>query len=273
MKTMKGLLAIATLACCTQSAFAYWDTGVDTVNRSNPNDGEAMLTIWDADSHLSYSQDLGVRYSALFNGSAFDNRTIALDATALSIFSNSLNLDYLQWTVAAANSHVRNGAANRYTGAGYIFSYEKSVELTVPRGAIGANVNATWANFNPYQVNLAMANPADDAQVRSGMGERADGGSYQKNFIDFVDQQLDRHWDYLPGGTSTLNLWFTGFGNDAGTQGAVKLLGSATLDLNARTLTFNTPAVPVPASALLMGSALFGLGGVARSRRHKIDSQ
>lgn len=265
MKTLKKILAVAVMAASAQSAFAYWDSGVDTVNKSNPNDGEAILTIWDPVAQKSYSQDLGVKYSQLYSGAAMNGQVISLDATALSVFGGSFA--DVNWNISAANSHVKNGTANAYAGAGYLYTYKTSETISTPAG-IGTNVNAKWAQFNPYRTNLNMGNPAVAGdQTRSGTSAGFAETGYQADWIDYITSQLA--YDSV---SSALNLWFVGYGNATGTQGATRNLGQVSLNVAGGKLTLGaapTPEVPVPGAAWLMGSALVGLAGVGRSRKQR----
>jgi hypothetical protein len=263
MKTLKKILAVAVMAASAQSAFAYWDSGVDTVNKSNPNDGEAILTIWDPVAQKSYSQDLGIKYSQLYSGAAFSGTgtTITLDATALSVFGGSFA--DANWNISAANSHVKNGTANAYAGAGYLFSYKSGDVIATPAG-IGTNVNTKWAQFNPYQTNLAMGNPAVAGnQVRSGTAAGFAETGYQADWADYITGVSA--YDSV---NNAMNLWFVGYANATGTQGTTKNLGRIVLNVSGGTLTF-APEVPVPGAAWLMGSALVGLAGVGRSRKQR----
>ncbi|HSB97463.1 MAG TPA: hypothetical protein VLC91_13485, partial [Spongiibacteraceae bacterium] len=226
MKTLKNILAVAVIATSAQSAFAYWDTGVSSI-KTGVNDGEAILTLWDATNQVSYSQDLGVRYSALYNGSAFNGQSISLDATALSIFGG--NFSGVNWNIAAANSHTKNGAVNAYAGAGFIMSYQSALTLTAP-GGIATTVSTNQGFFAGYQVNLGMNDPASVIanEVRSGNAAGSGATGYQADWINnYIAPKQDPQAYDLVG--SSMNLWFTGFGNNAGTQSAVTLLGSVTL--------------------------------------------
>lgn len=267
MKTLKKVLAVAVVSAFAQSAFAFWDTGVDTVNRTGVNDGEAILTLWDADTQKSYSQDLGIKYSQLFSGAAFNGQAVGLDAAALSVFGG--NFSSVMWNISAANSHTRNGTTNAYAGAGYIYSYQEAYVKTAPAG-IGTNVNSHWATFNPYQTSLAMGNPAVTGnQVRSGTAAGSNETGYQATWVDYISANASA-FDFTS--NSVMNLWFTGYGNAAGTQSAVTNLGAVKLDLTSNKLIIGftaTPEVPVPGAAWLMGSALLGLAGVGRSRKQR----
>lgn len=262
MKSLKKILAVAVMAASAQSAFAYWDTGVDTVNKANPNDGEAILTIWDPVAQKSYSQDLGIKYSQLYSGAA-KGQIISLDTTALSVFGG--NFADVNWNISAANSHVKNGATNAYAGAGYIFTYNTGEVISVPAG-IATNVNTKWLKFNPYSVNLVMNDPAIAGnQVRTGTAAGAIETGYQSVWIDYITGSLA-----YSSVANDLNLWFVGFGNATGTQGAVNNLGKVSLNLVNGTVVFAAaPEVPVPGAAWLMGSALVALAGVGRSRKQR----
>jgi hypothetical protein len=263
MKNLKKVLAVAVVSAFTQSAFAFWDTGVDTVNRTGVNDGEAILTLWDATAQKSYSQDLGIKYSQLFSGAAFNGQAVNLDATALSVFGG--NFSEVMWNISAANSHTRNGTTNAYAGAGYIYSYQEALTKAVPNG-IGTNVSTHWQTFNPYQNSLGMFNPAVAGnQVRTGTAAGSNETGYQSTWTDYITANPGAS-DFVS--NSVMNLWFTGYGNAAGTQGAVANLGSVKLDLLTNKVVFQSE-VPVPGAVWMMGSALLGLVGVGRSRKQR----
>lgn len=267
MKSLKNILAVAVMAASAQSAFAYWDTGVDLVNKSGVNDGEAILTIWDSAAQKSYSQDLGIRYSQLYAGNFFNGQSINLDATALSVFGG--NFSSASWNISAANSHVKNGAANAYTGAGFIYSYTTGSTVTAPAGTPNPVITQNWITFNPYATNLGMADSAVAGnQVRSGTAAGSGPTGYQADWIDYITASL------ATGSVAeSLDLWAIAFKNNTGTQGQALNLGNVSLNLAGGKLTFNsavvTPEVPVPGAAWLMGSALVGLAGVGRSRKQR----
>lgn len=260
----KSLLALA-VSLAAVNAHAYWDTGVDTVNKSNPNDGELMLTIWDPVAQQSYSQDLGVRYSALQNGSALNGQVINLDPTALSIFGSTVNQSAVDWALVAANSHVKNGTTNAYAGAGFIITAATGV---TPPNPTASTVSTGWNGLNNYSVATNMNNPAvTGLQVVSGSG--ANGSDVPNGYQTFGDSYFaTRAFQTFATGNGSLDLWNYKYNNAGGTQSVVLDLGTVSLDFGAKTLTLgSTPAVPVPGAIWLMGSALAGLGTIARRRR------
>lgn len=261
----KSLLALA-VSLVAVNAHAYWDTGVDTVNKSNPNDGELMLTIWDPVAQQSYSQDLGVRYSALQNGSALNGQVLNLDPTALSIFGSSVNQSTVNWALVAADSHVKNGTTNAFTGAGFILTAAQGV---TPPNPTASTVGGGWNGLNNYSVATQMNNPAVTGnQVVFGSG--ANGSDVPNGYQTFGDSYFinGRAFQSYLTGSGSLDLWNYKYNNAAGNQSIVVDIGSVSLDFNAKTLTLGTaPTVPVPAAAWLMGSALVGLGSIARRRR------
>jgi hypothetical protein len=267
MKHLKKMLAVAAVAASTQSAFAFWDSGIDG-NRQNVNDGEMVLTVWDSSRQVSYTQDTGVRFTDLFSGAAFNGQHVNLDSTALSVFSNVFDSNVF-WAVGAVDSHTKNASnQNAFTNAGYILSADQSVTVGVPAGAINTNVLVSYNAFSAYATNLQMTSGTTANEVKSGTAAGVTPDTQYQGA--FADNFLAAN-SYQTYGTdlATLNIWFTGFANAGGTQGKVLQLGTVTIDFTAKTLTFNSsaPAVPVPAAAWLMGSALAGLGGIARSRR------
>jgi hypothetical protein len=184
-------------------------------------------------------------------------------------FLNNVFDSKVVWGVGVFYSNKKNASnQNAYTNAGYILSADQSVTVGVPSGQINTNVLVAYNAFSAYATNLQMNSGTIANEVKSGTASGATPDvQYQGAFADgFLAAN-----NYQTTGTdlATLNIWFTGFANAAGTQGKVLLLGSVSIDFTAQTLTFNSsaPAVPVPAAAWLMGSALAGLGGIARSRR------
>ena len=260
----KSLLALA-ISIVAVNAHAYWDTGVDLINKSNPNDGEMMLTIWDSAAQQSYSQDLGVRYSALQNGSALSGQVINLDPTALSIFGSSVNQSTVSWALVAADSHVKNGTINAYTGAGFIISAAQGV---TPPNPVAQTIQGGWNGLNNYQVATGMNDPAVTGN-QTVSGSAANGTDVPNGYQTFGDSYFAaRPFATFLTGSGSLDLWNYKYNNASGTQSVVVDLGQVSLDFNAKTLTLGqVSSVPVPAAAWLMGSALAGLGTVARRRR------
>lgn len=169
----------------------------------------------------------------------------------------------MSWTLIAANSHVKNGTTNAYAGAGYIISAAEGV--TPVESA--ASINSIWGQLNPYRTNTGMndVNSAIANQVVSGSA--ANGIDIPTGYQLQGEKSVRNYQSYLLG-SGSMDLWNYKYNNAAGTQTTLVDLGSVSLDFNAKTLTIGSaPTVPVPGAVWLMGSALAGLGTIARRRR------
>jgi hypothetical protein len=263
----KSLLALA-LSIAAVNAHASWFAGAGPDATSLGGNGEALLTVFDNVAGKSYGLDLGVRYNDLVSGAAFNGQTIAAD---LSVFGG--NYTNVQWMVTNSSASFisddfsagtydkygfmvttatnQNRSINGILGDGWAnrISSWQTETIAAPQAALGLNAGGVSQN------NGASASTSSDPHYIGG----ADWGT----FFNSQDSGIGS----LGAVGGTLKLTLMTFADTDGTVPALRDLG--TISLTASGLTFNSaaPAVPVPAAAWLMGSALFGLGGVARSRR------
>jgi len=263
----KTLLALAvSMAALSSGAHAAWDNGVtsDLVT----GNGELILSVWDAVTQNSYTQDLGITYEQIKSGAGFG--TIALNSSALSVFSSTANLSSLQWSVLAASNAQYSGANfdAALTKAGFITTIAPGQgQLDISNGIALQQMGNVWGSATLYSDDLGFGstNPAQNPvkTVTAGGVGYANGDNWE----NFLELSLGK--DLSGGNGETSSLWLQTFVDNDGTQNLQKLLGNVTLNISstsAGSLTI-APAVPVPAAFWLMGSALAGLGSIARKRR------
>lgn len=255
----KSLLALAVLAA-TSGAHAAWDNGVDIGNTSNFTNGEALLMIVDEVRQVSYAQDLGVHWSDLVSGAAFNGQAFAINATAYNNVFGASAVGNISWNIVAYNSSEADYntygliggtdlAVDNISGfdPGALYTSTNNTHLTA------ANVPSALGDFetgsNPESANnLSIETAAAGAKYVGGLFSAMNGSGLNGAFI----------------GVTSLTLVKQGFVDD-GALSNNTALGTATLA--GGTLTLGAaPVVPVPAAAWLFGSALVGLTGIARRR-------
>jgi len=263
----KTLLALAvSMAALSSGAHAEWYNGVNSDLVTG--NGELILSVWDAVTQNSYTQDLGITYEQVKAGAGFG--TIALDGAALSVFSSTANLSSLQWSVLAASNAQYSGENfdAALTKAGYITTIAPGQgQLQVSNNDAYNNMGLVWDRAAQYQLDLGFgsSNPAQNPikTVTAGGLGYANGNAWE-NYLE-----INLAKDLSGGNGETSSLWLQSFADNDGTQTLQQLLGNVTLNISstsAGSLTI-APAVPVPAAFWLMGSALAGLGSIARKRR------
>ncbi|HEY3698119.1 MAG TPA: VPLPA-CTERM sorting domain-containing protein [Spongiibacteraceae bacterium] len=265
----KSLLALA-FSIAAVNAHASWFAGAGPDPTSLGGNGEALLTVFDNVAGKSYGLDLGVRYNDLVSGAAFNGQTIAAD---LSVFGG--NYTNAQWMVtnSSATFIADDFSAGTYDKYGFMLTTATNQNRT----AAGLTPE-TWANVISSWQSETINNPQAALGLNSGTVSQNSGASASTSSDPHYigGNTWGTYFNSQVSGTSalgtvggSLKLTLLSFSDADGTIPLVRDLG--TVSLSATGLTFNqgTPAVPVPAAAWLMGSALFGLGGVARSRRRK----
>lgn len=259
----KSILALAVSLVAASGAHAAWDTGFDP-SATNYGNGEALFEAFDEVNGVSYALDLGVRYNDLVSGAAFNGQSFTVD---LSVFGGSVSSN-VSWQLAVGSGNKRNATntAADFSKYGFITSADAgytSLLANQNTGTISSVLNAL-DQIKSLTGNNVGSNAANTAVTEaSPFGAKYYPGSFTTAQIG-TTFGIDTAGDIAG---ETLNLWNYGFGTSSSTKFA-NLLGSITLAGNK--LTFNapttTPEVPVPGAAWLMGSALLGLGGVARRR-------
>lgn len=257
----KTLLALAMSLAAASGAHAAWNPGV--TDDSITGNGELILSVWDSVNKNSYSQDLGITYNQLVSGVGFG--TINLDSTALSVFS-SANLSTLQFSVmATSNTQYTPSFDYALTKMGLIASLAPGQsKFSIPDADNYNYISGTFGAFTEYGSALGFTTDAATNPVKS---VSAGGLGYSEVFELYLENNLARDLSGSNGQTSS--LWLQSFADDDGVAQLQRQLGTVTLNISsasAGTLTI-APAVPVPAAVWLLGSALAGLGSIARKRR------
>lgn len=262
----KSLLALAVSLVAVSSANAAWNTGNDPL-LINGN-GELVLLAFDPVTQNSYTQDLGVTFNQLRAGYT---GTIGLDSAHIGIFGgNYSNVQYALF--AGSNTQYLNDeyAEFNYSERGLIYSLTPGqtvwdTDSTNTDGSIAGAISVLdlIASGTGFAYDLVDENPGHSVAA-GGLGYA--GSSL--NGVAWYEGVFNR--DASGANGSLVELWLKGYTQDDGFGDPLnQLLGTATLNLagGSISLVSATPAVPVPAAAWLMGSALLGLGGIARRRR------
>lgn len=256
----KSLLALAVSLAAASGAHAAWDSGINSDLVTG--NGEMLLAIWDPVTKNSYTQDLGIRYNDLKAGTA--GGVYNLDTAALSVFAGS-NLGNLQFSLmAASNSQYHLPDYNDgLTGAGVIYS---TAPGQGPTSVADSNnyifISGLWGTFSTYATVAQNGSQENPVKTVTAGGNGYAGGAQWDSLLSTV---LGR--DLSGGVGQTSNLWLQSFADDAGVAQLQKLLGTATFNFNGTTGSLTINQVPVPGAAWLLGSALLGLGSVARKRK------
>ena len=258
----KSLLALAVSLVAVSGAHAAWDTGYNPSDVSVGN-GEALFMAFDDVKGVSYVLDLGVRYNDLVSGAAFNGQTRTVD---FSVFAGSALSD-VSWQIVVGSGDKRNGGAsstNNFSKYGFLMTVDANTAVA------DYNNSHTTTIVNGYLTRLdgllqSTGNSAGTASQNDAVTESAAFGSKFAGGTAASAYGSGLSLDTFGAITGeTLNVWRIGFGATSSAKQS-NILGSVSLTGN--TLTLGTaPTVPVPAAAWLMGSALLGLGGVARRR-------
>lgn len=259
----KSLLALAMSLAAVSGAQASWFSGYNAGDPQLGN-GEAIFVAFDDVAGTSYVQDLGVRYNDLVSGTAFNGQSFSLN---LGVFAGSTQSN-VRWTVLAGSGQYINDDFTDadYTKYGLLTTIDKNATpVTVPAQTTIVS-NGLGAALSGIEVNSAMYSGAiaDNGSVSesTAFGPKYVGGDLLAGYVPAAIGQ-----DSL-GAISgeTMNLWRYGFADIYADTSVVNKLGSITLSGNTLKLDAAAPQVPVPAAAWLLGSALAGLGGIARRR-------
>lgn len=255
----KSLLALTVVAAAS-GANAAWDNGVDFSDVYNFVDGEALLVIVDEVRQVSYAQDLGVHWSDLLSGAAFNGQSFAINTTAYNNVFGASAVGNISWNVVAYNSSEAN-----YNTYGLIGGTDLAVDdiSAFDPGALYISTNNTHLTAANVPSALSDFPTASNPESANNLSiETATAGAKYVGGLFQAMNPSGLNGAYLS--TTSLTLVKQGYIND-GEFSNNAALGTVTLDGGTLTLQA-VPAVPVPAAAWLFGSALVGLTGIARRR-------
>lgn len=263
----KSLLALAVSLVAVSGAHAAWDTGYDSTN-VNVGNGEALFQAFDNVKGVSYALDLGVRYDDLVSGAAFNGQTKTVDLSVFTLAGSSLA--DVSWQIVAGSGDKRNGGATaNFSHFGYLITVNAAATASDYNNAhtttLIQNLNKNQNDIRAVTGDVIGAVGENNAVTESSaFGPKFVGDTSTLALASYPSNNLNSLDTFGAITGETVNLWRFGFGVASSAKQS-NILGSITLSGN--TLTFVTaPTVPVPAAAWLMGSALLGLGGVARRR-------
>jgi hypothetical protein len=262
----KSLLALAVSLAAASGANAAWNTGNDPLLIDG--NGELVLLAFDPVTQNSYTQDLGVTFDQLRAGYA---GTINLDPAHIAIFGG--NYSNVQYTVLAGSNTQYNADYSdfNYSERGFIYSLTPGQAVWDTNA--GTNDNGIAAALASIEL-VASATGFDQSLLENpGYSVAAGGVGYAGsavNGVEYFEGFLSRDLSGSNGGA--VEMWLKGYTQDDGFGDPLNLLlGTATLNLaggnGSISFASSAPEVPVPAAVWLLGSALVGLGGVARRRR------
>jgi len=290
-KLIKGiLLASGTLAAGTAMA------QLDPTSTTNGG-SDLFLVVYNSTANSAYIDDLGVSVNTLANitaaGQAQTGAAAAIAAggtsnltvsslPGLSTFLSGVNTAAITWSVIG-------GYQPTSTTQEYVTTSGKATSLVYSPGTYITNQvtnNNLTAGYSGFVYTLQGV--ASTGYAGGAAGTNASGGTLFTQLTTANNQDV-RSWEgsgAIIQGTSFLNTVKTGSTsnlyvlatNSTGSINPANLwsLGSLAFSTANDSLTFtaNTtgvslaaPAVPLPASAWLLGSSLLGLVGVTRRRR------
>lgn len=225
------------------------------LSASGSGGSEIILTVVNATTSASVSQDLGDQRAGLAGGDSF-----ALSQPVLDLISGAGGL-------AGVTFAVIGGGAPNGTGAGsYIHS---SAANNFQTTTIANSTKGTWlSNLGNLVSNLNGSNPGDtDSSVNAAYGPFASGGS--PNYTGGNHNRWGTaasNLNNLGAGNADLFVYTVNFGSGFTGNAAVAELvaGGAKAILNVAQGQLQIQAVPAPAAVWLLGSGVALL--VARRR-------
>lgn len=253
----KTLLALAVSLAAASGAHAAWDNG--SVDGFFGN-GELLLAVWDVNTghKVSVAQDLGDRFtdfeSNLTNTSF--SKSYTLNASAFSVFATSNAADLRYSVIAISNGQfntipsqvmVTTNAANPAPNSSDIGNVINASVATATK------VNKADQDYSTNKAVIGTPGTNDWLGDSSVYGPTFTAQSFPFNITAAIGQSLSFYEFNSP---------------DLSGVADVKAVGQWSINMATGTLNYaTTPTVPVPGAAWLMGSALVGLGSIARRRR------
>lgn len=261
--TMKKLALAIALASTASAANAAWEY----------DKGEAILTIWNPENTRSVSVDLNTTFLQ-FRNDEVGNKTWTLSEQAKNFLLEGSDASKLKWNVAAYSKFAPTANTLEATKA----AIQNTGSMTIMKdGEPANNPNFAW-NFTGWDATGTKYKEYNLFLNRQDKGLSVEGDD------EYFGQQNGFYAGSTWGDRQAGHLETKGFFKmvaDNGESMAAKFIsvslekngGAAPIEtkeyvfkLDAESRTFTYSAVPVPAAALLFGSALVGLVGISRRR-------
>jgi hypothetical protein len=264
---MKKIIALTIALSAAAGANAAWDSGTD--NGLNEN-GELLFFLFDEDAanKISGVQDLGIHYDTMrtqINNSGY-TVSFALSNSVFGNFDSILTKNTLRWGVMGYSQGFFD------PDYGMMITTNKLNPHAAAEGRAGL-IDDALSSQPAYVGKINVNGDTTDYSVNNAVFG-TDANNKYVGAPGTLGRSIKQSQPYDTTAGVTQDLAFYNLTDDFTATGfSAKFAGKWHLDLGAKTLTYNVqvapPAVPVPAAAWLMGSALVGLAGVARRRNHK----
>lgn len=282
MLKLKYLTAATLLAIAGQAGAATVG-----ITDGSPDDfavegnGEFILTVWDEVRQISYVRQLEMFLNDFVpsnkvgvGGGTGDatpetglSLTFAGDATFVSSFSAS-NPNDIKWHVSAADVRLLPGESQSTPDALVILSTSPTTSPSTTASVSGmSNAGQQWDLFVGQVNTTGCGTGTGTSCTTTDPSSPAFGAVFDTTAFGLLGSTIlgldtDAFFVYTTGKAGSPAITKptrTVFENSAG-QGIFSLSADGTL-------TYNIPAIPVPAAVWLLGSGLLGLVGVARRKQ------
>ncbi len=254
----KSLLLAAAVTAASFSGVA--NAAIDGPTSSGASvDSDLVFYIYDSANDLSYLQNLDINYKDIIlpTAGAFSG-SFNLDAAKLNIFASS-NSANLVWGMAATGLDFNDadGSTLGFVGTRLFPAVPQELDaigemnLKFNNLAVEVNLFTEIGTANALTATGAAASKLSNAVKAFAAYEQAKNVSIAQDLLFY---HTDADYAATPHQLASANAWVLNLSN----------VSTATLS------SAPVSAVPLPAAAWLMFSALLGLGGIARRRNAKV---